>query len=107
MPERQHDQGDDDQGGEDATGAGPPLALPVEARLREHEHRDRRRELQPLRRPLAPQQPPEDVALAADELAHDEREVDPEREPGDVEGDEREDRERPPDEAEDRPRERT
>ena len=97
-PEREDDQCDDDQRREDATGSGPALALPVEARLREHEDGDRRGELEPLRRPLAPEQPPEDVAVAADELAHDEREVDPEREPGDVEGDEREDRERPPDE---------
>ena len=65
--------------------------LAVEARLREHEHRDRRDELQPLGRALAPEQAPEDVAVAGDELTDDEREVDPEREPGDVEDDERRD----------------
>ena len=58
---------------------------------------------EPLGRPLAPEQAPEDVAVAGDDLADDEREVDPEREPDDVEDDERRDRERAPHEREDRP----
>ena len=76
-----------------APGAGPQLALAVEARLGEDEDRDRRGELEPLGRPLAPEQAPEDVAVARDDLAEDESEVDPEREPDDVEHDERRDRE--------------
>ena len=93
-PEREHDERDDDEAGEDPTGARPQLALPVEAGLREDEDRDRRGELEPLGGPLAPEQPPEDVAVARDDLAEHEREVDPEREPDDVEDDERDDRER-------------
>ncbi len=103
QPEREDDQRDDYERGEDATGSWPSLALAVEPRLGEHQDGDRRRELEPLRGPLAPEQPPEDVAFAAHQRTHDEREVDPESEPGDVEGDERENRERPPDEAQDRP----
>ena len=85
-PEREHDQRDDDEAREDPSGARTQLPPAVETRLREHEHRDRRGELEPLGRALAPEQAPEDVAVAGDDLANDEREVDPEREPDDVEG---------------------
>ena len=98
-PEREHDQRDDDETREDPPRARPQLPLPVEARLCEHEDRDRRGELEPLGRALAPQQAPEDVAVAGDHLAQDEREVDPEREPDDVEHDERRDGEHAPDDA--------
>ena len=102
-PERENDERDDDEAREDPSGTRTQLPPAVEARLREHEHRDRRGELEPLGRALAPQQAPEDVAVAGDELTNDECEVDPQREPGDVEGDERRDGEHAPDDGDDRP----
>ena len=102
-PEREHDQRDDDETREDPPRARPQLALPVEARLGEHEDRDRRGELEPLGGALAPEQAPEDVAVAGDQLAEDEREVDPEREPDDVERHERRDGDAAPDDRDDRP----
>ena len=86
--EREHHEGDHDQAREDAARAGTVLARPVEARLREDKDRDRCGELEPLRGTLAPEQPPEDVPVPGDELPDDERDVDPEREPRDVEDDE-------------------
>ena len=88
-PEGEHDERDDDEAGEDATRAGPELALAVQPGLGEDEDGDRRGELEPFSRSLAPEQAPEDVAVAGDDLPQDEREVDPEREPDDVQDDER------------------
>ncbi len=101
--EREHDESHDDEAGQDPSEAGPELPLAVETRLGEDEHRDRSRELQPLRRALAPEQAPEDVPVACDDLADHESEVDAEREPNDVERDEGADRQRPPRERQDRP----
>ncbi len=102
-PEREHDERDDDEAGEDATRARPQLALAVEPGLGEDEDRDRRGELEPFGRSLAPEQAPEDVAVAGDDLAEDEREVDPEREPDDVQDDERHHGKHAADDGEDRP----
>ena len=102
-PEGQHDERDDDEAGDDATRAGPQLALAVQPGLGEDEDGDRRGELEPLSRALAPEQAPEDVAVAGDDLPEDEREVDPEREPDDVQDDERRDRKNAAYDGEDRP----
>ncbi len=82
-PEGEHDQRDEDEGADDAAGAGPTLTRGVQPGLEEHEHRDRREERQPLARAGVPEQRPVD-RVAVHGRAQDEREVDPERQPGDV-----------------------
>ena len=64
-------------------GAGPRLALPVEAGAREHEHEHERDELQP-RRDRRPRQAEQHV-LAAIGVAQDERGVERERHAGEIE----------------------
>src|SRR5206468_868244 len=102
-PEGEDDQRHDDEGREHAARPWTPLAHAVEARLGEDEDGNRGRELEPLLRSFSPEEPPEDVRVAVDELPDDERDVDAESEPGDVERDERRDRERAADERDERP----
>ncbi len=102
-PEREHDQRDDDETREDPPRARPELPLPIETRLCEDQDRDRRDELEPLGGAFAPQQTPEDVPVAGYHLAQDEREVDPEREPDDVQHHERRDGDTATDDRHDRP----
>jgi hypothetical protein len=67
--ERDRQDGDDDEPRNDLPQAGATLALRVEALLPEHEHEHERNERQPIRLGVAPDQPPEDRARAADDLA--------------------------------------
>ena len=94
-PECEHDERDQDERGDHLAETGAPLAGGVEPRLPEDEHRDRREEGKPRRRPF-PEEAPEDVRVPVDELAQHERRVDPEREAGNVERGERGDAEEPP-----------
>ncbi len=102
-PECEHDERHDDEARQDPAKSRPQLTLTVETRLGEDQNRDRRGELEPLRRSLSPEQAPEDVPLPGDHLTQDEREVDPQREARDVENDERPNGERAPDDRDDRP----
>ncbi len=68
--------------------------LRVEPGLPEDEHADRGEELEPLGRPVTPQERPVD-GVAVEERAENESEVDAEREPEDVERDEQDDADRP------------
>ena len=94
-PECEHHERDQDERGDHRAEPGAPLARGIEPSLPEDEHRDRREEGKPRRRPF-PEEAPEDVRAPVDELAQHERGVDPEREAGDVEGGERRDAEEPP-----------
>ena len=101
-PEREHDQGDEDEGAEHLPGARTPLARRVEARLEEDEDGDGREERQPLRRAGLPEDRPVD-RVAVEERPQDEGGVDAEREPRDVREDQCGDAECAPQQADDRP----
>ena len=100
--EREHDQRDEHERAEHPAGSRTPLARRVEPCLEEHEDGDRRQEREPLGRPRLPEQRPVD-RVAVDERPEDERDVDAQREAGDVCDDQRPDAERPPEEPDDRP----
>ena len=102
-PEGEDDQRNDDEAREDTARARSVFPRAVETGLGEDQDRYGRSELEPLRGALPPKKSPQDVSVPGDDLAHDERDVDAECEPGDVEHDERADGQRPPDDRDDGP----
>ena len=77
--EREHDQRHEHERPDHRARAGSALARRVQTGLQEHEPGDRRQERQPRLRAF-PEQPPEDLRAAVDELAQRERHVEAQRE---------------------------
>jgi len=88
-PECERENGDDDEARDDLPEVAAPLALRVKALLPEHEDEHEREERQPIGLRIAPDEPPEDRARAADDLPQRERSVDAEREAAEVEEEQR------------------
>ena len=86
--EDHRDHRDEGERGHDPAEPAAPLALGIEAGLPEDEHRDQRQEGQPVGLRV-PEEAPQGAAVPVDELAQDERSVDAEHEPDEVEDDER------------------
>jgi hypothetical protein len=87
--EREREHGDEDERRHDAAEAAAILAPCVETVPPEDEHRQQREEGQPLRLRVAPDQPPQDRPRACDVLAQGERRVHAEREPAEIEREQR------------------
>src|SRR5581483_8826722 len=84
-PEREHEQGDDDQGRDDAAEAGAVLALGVQAGPPEDEHGDERDERKPVALRV-PEHAPEDRVVAVVDLPQRQRPVEAEADRDEVDG---------------------
>ena len=87
--ERERQDGDEDERRDDRAEPAAVLALGVEAVAPEDEHGDEREERQPLRLGVAPDQSPQHRPRARHDLAQRERGIDAERQPAEVQQEQR------------------